>query len=248
MTGFWLTLKRELACAWFSPRPWLLLVTLLILQGTALSSILTAFTDATDFPPATGPLEILYGQSLLVPLSYLLICPLLTVHTFAGQRRSGMLENLSSFPVSVSTVVLGKYAASFTTLVLLWLPSVAYPLMLGKVIETDPLAICTAYLGIWGIGAGFLAVGICFSALVRTQFLALVLTAGVLSILLLPGFALQYFNDGWLHQICEQTAIQAQLVENSQGIISLHSVVYDATLLILPLFVAMRTVGAWRWS
>jgi ABC-2 type transport system permease protein len=55
-------------------------------------------------------------------------------------------------------------------------------------------------------------------------------------------------SDGLLHNLCDHLAIQAQLKEMSQGNISLRRLVYDVTLIVLPLFVTTRIVSSWRWS
>jgi ABC-2 type transport system permease protein len=248
MTGFCATLRREFAGLWLTPLAWILLFALLVLQGAAFVSIVANFAASTELGLEVGPLQAFYGQSVFVPLSFLFLCPTLTMRSFAEERRSGTIENLLSAPVDIKAIVLGKFAAALITFVLLWLPSVAYPLILRQVADIDWHTVAASYLGIYALGAGFLAMGILCSVVARSQFVALVLTTAVVLLVLFFGTAEYAVGDGWLRLLCDQVAIQSQLTEMSQGIISLRRVAFDATLIVLPLFLSTRVVGAWRWS
>jgi len=248
MTAFCATFRREFASLWFTPLAWILLFALVVLQGAMLVSIVANYAAATEPSLDVGPLQAFYGQSALVPLTYLFLCPALTMRSFAEERRSGTIENLLSAPIHVPAIVLGKFAAALVTFALLWLPSVSYPLILRRVADIDWHSVATSYLGIYGLGAGFLAIGIFCSVVARGQFIALVLTTGVLLLFLFLGAAQYAVDDGWLRLLCDQVAIPSQLAEMSQGIISLRRVAFDATLVVLPLFLSTRIVGSWRWS
>lgn len=248
MTGFCATLRRELASLWFTPLAWILLFVLVVLQGAVFVSIVANFAATTEPSIDVGPLQAFYGQSVFVPLSYMLLCPTLTMRSFAEERRSGTIENLLSAPVGIPALVLGKFAAALMTFALLWLPSVAFPLLLLQVTDIDWHTVATSYLGICGLGAAFLAIGVFCSVVARGQFIALVLTTGVFLLFLFLGIAQYSVDEGWLRLLCDQVAIQSQLAEMSQGIISLRRIAFDATLIALPLFLSTRIVGSWRWS
>jgi ABC-2 type transport system permease protein len=248
MTGFCATFRRELGSLWLTPLAWILLFSLVVLQGAVFASIVANFAATTEAILDVGPLQAFYGQSVLVPLTYMFLCPALTMRSFAEERKSGTIENLLSAPVAIPAIVLGKFVAALVTFTLLWVPSVAYPLILRQVADIDWHTVATSYLGIYGLGAGFLAVGIFCSAVARGQFIALILATGISLLFLFLGTAQYAVDDGWLRQLCDQVAIQSQLAEMSQGIISLRRVAFDATLVSFPLFLSTRIVGAWRWS
>ena len=248
MIGFCATFRREFASLWLSPLAWILLFALVVLQGAVFVSIVANFAATTEPSLNVGPLQAFYGQSVLVPLTYMFLCPALTMRSFAEERRSGTIENLLSAPIGIPAIVLGKFAAALATFAILWLPSVAYPLILRQVVDIDWHTVATSYLGICGLGAGFLAIGIFCSVVARGQFIALVLTTSVFLLFLFLGTAQYAVDDGRLRLLCDQVAIQSQLAEMSQGIISLRRVAFDATLVALPLFLSTRVVGSWRWS
>jgi len=248
MMGFWSTFKRELGALWFTPLAWVLLVLLLIVQGTVFSSVVGSFAEGAELLAEIGPLEAFYGSGALAPLSHLLLCPALAMRTFAEERRTGTIENLLSAPVSMAAIVLGKYAACVLSFGLLWLPSVTFVFILNQMVEVDWRTATAAYCGILGQAAGLIAAGVLISTLTRSQILSLTLTAGLLIAVLVLGVAEPLLESDAVRSFAQHVSIQAQMGEMSRGIISVRYVVYDLSLVVLPLFVATRIVAAWRWS
>ena len=248
MTALIATLRREMASLWLTPLAWILWVTLLLLQGGVFATIVTSFATNAEPTLDTGPLQAFYGQSVFVPLTLLFVCPALTMRSFAEERRAGTIENLLSAPVGATAIVLGKFLASFASFVLLWLPTLLYPVLLRQVTTVNWRVIATSYLGLFLLGAGLLAIGILCSAMSRTQFLSLVLTSGILLALVILGVGENVFDDGGLQLLCSHLSIQSQLAEMAQGVVTLRRIVLDATLIGFPLFLAVRVVDSWRWA
>jgi ABC-2 type transport system permease protein len=242
------TLRRELASLWFTPLAWVLWLALLLLQGGVFATIVASFATNSELTLDVGPLQVFYGQSVFVPLMFLFLCPTLTMRSFAEEKRTGTIENILSAPVSAAAIVLGKYLAALLSFVVLWLPTLLYPVMLRGVAEIEWRVVATSYLGVFGMGAGFLAIGILCSTMAKSQFLSLVLCGGVVLALILIGVGENVFEGGNIHAICSHLAVQSQLAEMAQGIVSLRRLVFDITLVALPLSLAVRVVDSWRWS
>ena len=76
-------------------------------------------------------MEAKFGQeSVFLLMTLLLVCPALTMRTFAEERRSGTIEALLTAPVTPTAVVLGKYLAVLSTYVVMWLPTLLYVVVL----------------------------------------------------------------------------------------------------------------------
>lgn len=248
MKGFVAVFRREMLSLWVTPLAWVLLFIFLLLQGASFYQILLHFASFSNVSIDSGPVQAYFGQSLFLVLSLLLVCPALTMRLFAEERRSGTIEGLLTAPVSAGQVVVGKYAATFTTFALMWLPTVLYIVILRTSGDVDWHVVASSYIGVLGVGAGYLAVGTLMSAMTRSQLVAMMLTALVIFGLLIFGIGERIFEPGPIRDACAHVSVLSQVDELSKGIVDLRRLVFDATLVTLPLFVAVRVVDSWRWG
>ncbi|HEX4334820.1 MAG TPA: ABC transporter permease subunit [Polyangiaceae bacterium] len=248
MSGFLAVFRREMLSLWVTPLAWVLLFIFLLLQGASFYQILLHFASFSNVSIDSGPVQAYFGQSLFLVLSLLLVCPALTMRLFAEERRSGTIEGLLTAPVSAGQVVLGKYAATLTTFGFMWLPTVLYIVILRTSGDVDWHVVASSYLGVMGVGAGYLAVGTLMSAMTRSQLIAMMLTALVIFGLLILGIGERIFEPGPIRDVCAHISVLSQVDELSKGIVDLRRLVFDATLVALPLFVSVRVVDSWRWG
>ncbi len=248
MRGLWAIYKREMLSLWVTPLAWVLLLVFLILQGAIYYSIVLHFATLPEVTVDFGPLQAYFGQSIFLLLTLLLLCPALTMRTFAEERRSGTIEPLLTAPTSAAGVVLGKYLAVLTTFLLMWTPTVLYVFILRDTGVVDWGSVGASYLAVALIGGMHLAIGVLASALSRSQFVALLLTLLVLFGLFVLGLGHLIYDEGPILAISEHVSMQAQLDEFSRGIVDSRRLVFDASATLLCLFVATRVVDSWRWG
>ena len=248
MTGLWPVYRREMLSLWVTPLAWVLLVVFLLLQGLSFYWIVRHLSTVAELSVDSGPVQSYFGQSIFLLVSLLLLCPALTMRLFAEEKRSGTIETLLTAPVTASGVVLGKYLAVLTTYLLMWAPTVLYILILRNTGEVDWPVVGASYLGVFGIGAGYLAIGTLMSSMTRSQLVALILTIVVLFGLFIFGIGEYIFDAGVVREICAHVSVFAQMEEFSKGIVDLRRLVFHATLMLLPLFVTVRVVDSWRWG
>jgi ABC-2 type transport system permease protein len=131
----------------------------------------------------------------------------------------------------------------------MWLPTLLYLVILERAGDVDLKAAASAYLGVSLVGAGYLAIGLMMSAATDSQFLALVATALVILALFLLGIGEFIARDGsMLQAVCSHVSVWAQMNDFASGIVDTRRLVFDATLVVFPLFVTTRVVDAWRWG
>lgn len=248
MRAFVAIYRREMLSLWVTPLAWLLLFVFLLLQGGSFYQILLHFASFTNVSIDQGPIQAYFGQSLFLVLTLLILCPALTMRLFAEERRSGTIEALLTAPVTAGEVVLAKYLATLTTYVLMWLPTVLYVVILRSTGEVDYRVVASSYLGVIGIGAGYLAVGTLMSAMTRSQLIAMMFTALVIFGFLVIGIGERIFQPGPLRDLCAHVSVLSQVDELSKGIVDSRRVVFDASVIVLPLFVTARVVDSWRWG
>lgn len=247
MRGFLPIFKRELLALFVTPLAWVLMTTFLLVQGFHFFLLTQQF--ATDVGLGEGgPVQAFFGRTILLYLPLLFVCPLLTMRLFAEERRSGTIEALLTAPVGAIGVTLAKYAAALATYVVMWAPTVLYVVLIAKTGEVDWRVVGASYLGVFGVGAGYLAIGTMTSALTQSQLTAAVLSAMALIFLFMFGLGEFIVDQGSVHDACAYVSVWTQMNDFSQGIVDLRHLTLDATLVALPLFITVRAVDAWRWG
>jgi ABC-2 type transport system permease protein len=248
MRAFWPIFKRELFAFFVTPLAWVLITVFLILQGMNFYWIIDTFATRVE-PSDQTPLQAFFGNTVLLYLVLFLLIPPMTMRLFSEERKSGTIESLMTAPVSSTSVVLAKYAAVVATYLAMWLPTLLYLIILKRAGDVDLKAAGAAYLGVGLVGASYLSIGLLMSAATDSQFLALVMTALVILALFLLGIGEFIARDGSVLQaVCSHVSVWAQMNDFASGIVDSRRLVFDATLIVFPLFVTTRVVDSWRWG
>ena len=249
MRAFWPIFKRELFAFFVTPLAWVLILVFLLVQGMHFYMLVSHFATLGQIESDQTPVQAFFGNTVLLYIVLFLLVPPMTMRLFAEERRSGTIETLMTTPVSSTAVVLAKYASALVTYVAMWAPTVLYLVILSRSGDVDWHAAGACYLGVLLVGAGYLSIGLMMSSMTKSQFLALVMTALVILALFILGIAEFVTKDGtMLHDVCAHVSVWAQMNDFASGIVDSRRLVFDGTLIVLPLFVTVRAVDAWRWG
>ncbi len=246
MSAFWSLFKRELLSLWVTPLAWVLLCTFLLIQGGIFSSILTHYIrDGQNLH--FGVLSAYFGQqSVLMPMSLLLLCPPLTMRSVAEERKTQSIELLLCSPASETQIIIAKFLSSWLTYLLVWLPTILYVFITRQATDLDLGAIFTSYLGLALIGASFISLGILCSTLCQSQLTALLLTVFLLFFLFLFGLGEYLIDDGPLRELSAHLSITGFLEEASRGLIDSRRIILHLSLVTWSLFISIQLMCSWR--
>jgi hypothetical protein len=151
-------LRKELVSYFSSLLAYVVVTLFLGVSGFYFYSNLSFFLLSGGFDVARGLWQYQLHDMRQIMLTLL---PLLTMRLFAEERRLGTLELLWTYPLRDVEIVLGKYLASLLVLLLMLLPTLAFPALLLQThtsVAIGPLL--AGYLGLFLLGAAFLACGI----------------------------------------------------------------------------------------
>jgi ABC-2 type transport system permease protein len=247
--SFWPIYKRELFAFFVTPLAWVLITVFLLVQGMHFFLLVDHFSNMAPGASDQTPVQAFFGNTILLYLVLFLLVPPMTMRLFAEERRSGTIESLMTAPVSSWGVVLAKYASVLTTYVAMWAPTVFYLVILQRSGEVDWGVVASAYLGVFLVGAGYLSLGLLMSAITSSQFLALVLTALVVLGLFVLGVGEFVAREGtMMHSICSHVSVWAHMNDFASGLVDSRRLVFYGSCIVLPLFVTVRAVDAWRWG
>ena len=115
----------------------------------------------------------------LSPYIFLILIPAITMRSIADEKRTGTIELLFTRPISDLKIILAKYFAGVTLLMIAIIPTMTYFISiyyLGKPIGIiDVGATLTSYFGLVLLGSVFVAIGIFASSLTNSQIVAFIL-------------------------------------------------------------------------
>jgi ABC-2 type transport system permease protein len=193
----------------------------------------------------------------LPPLMSLFVIPAVTMRTLAAEKGSGTLELLITMPVRDSDVILGKYLASCTMVLVLLALTALYPLMMfggmpWHLGSLDPGPVWSGYLGCAFFGFAAVAIGMMLSSLTESDVIAFFTTSGVLCCLYAIGWIVSLQSTGSIWGVVNDSlsfvSFQTRLQSFVRGIIDTRAVVYFLSVAIICLLVSFRSLESRKWS
>ena len=176
------------------------------------------------------------------PWVYLLLVPASTMSLWAEERRSGTLELLLTFPVTLAETLLGKFLAAWAFIAIglvCTFPIVITTAWLGS---PDMGAIITGYIGSLLLAGACVAIGTFASALTRSQVISFVIALSACLVLNLAGFEpVTGMFAAWAPRLAEAIAACSLLQHFNalcRGVLDLTDVAYYASVMIFTLAAA----------
>ncbi|MDN5938435.1 MAG: ABC transporter permease subunit [Salinisphaera sp.] len=174
--------RQELARLFVSPLAWITLAVVQLLLGLLFAMNLTdLMANPMRLSDYAGVSEVLgTGLFRFATIVLLLIIPLITMRSFAEERKAGSLDLLLASPTGLGALVLGKFVGimGFFTLLLGLIALMPFSLTLGTHLDTGLLL--AGLLGLWLMMAAFAAAGIFISSLTREPTIAAIGSFGLL--------------------------------------------------------------------
>ena len=161
----------------------------------------------------------------LMEFLFVFFVPILTMRIFAEEKANGTIELLFTTPSRVSVVVLGKYLGALCFYSFIIALTVIYYIVIEYFATPDRLATLAGYVGIWGEGAFFIAVGLLCSAWSRSQIVA-AMSSYVLIFLLYFSAAFDKYFSGTLKDIVHYAGVVSHSSDFFSGLITFGDVFY----------------------
>ncbi len=231
------------------PFAWTLAALLLALMAWQFLLALQTFLDVAprlgglrDAPGVTDLVAVPLLRSLANLL--LLVVPLVTMRSLAGERRAGTLPLLLASGVGDGRIVLGKFFGALGYLLALLTLVALMPLALGFGAALDWGKLAAALLGLALFTAALTAIGILCSAWAAQPALAAAaaLALGVLLAVVDAGARLQGISNAGINYL----ALSSHLDPFFRGIVASVDLIYFLLLIALVLMLAARRLQALR--
>lgn len=113
------------------------------------------------------------------PWVYLFLIPAITMRTFSEEKKTGTIELLLTRPLTDLQIVLAKYLAGLTLVIISLLPTLIYYYTIHVLSypkgNVDTGGMWGSYVGLLFLGAGFVSIGIFASAIAENQVIAFII-------------------------------------------------------------------------
>ena len=254
MRSAWIIAKRDLGSFFNSPIFYIVTTVFLIIYSFIFFNILNFFSfqsfQAGQFQAMGMNLnlnEMVVEPSLQnMSVILLMIIPIITMRSFADEKKMKTFRLLLSSPVHLREIILGKFLACMivvAVMILLSSYSVGFLFLLGEP-ELGPVV--TGYLGVLLMAGCFVSVGIFASSLTDNQIVAAVLTFGFSLFMWVIGWGAQA-TGSTVGQVLQYISIVDHLERFLKGLVNTSDLVYYLSFILFNLFLCHRVLDSNRW-
>ncbi len=230
---------KEIQIFFYSPLLYVLWALFFFFNSWAFVQILEVLNNPVG-AVQIAPVEIFFGGTIFFWLLTIVLVPLITMRTISEEKRVGSLEEVLTAPISEWEFLLGKFIAVNFVLMILWLSSLIYPLLIAKEISFHWPAVGIALLGVGLLNGVFSSIGIFASSLTANQIVSGFLSFVMIVILFTVG-VFSRFVVGFAQKVLSYLSVLDQFQGSfSSGILDSRAVVYFLSLSVL--FLALTWV------
>ncbi len=193
----------------------------------------------------TTDTSLLFSSMFIIVL---FIIPILTMKLMSEEKKNRTDQGLLTAPVSLTSIILGKYFAAFTLFTIAESIVFIYSIILGYLGNIVWSTLFGNYFAMLFLGAAFIAVGLFISSLTENQMAAAV--AGMLALFMLylldslaANISIEFIKNAVL-----KLSFYSRYIEFTRGVFSLSSVVFFLSTAFVFNFLSVRVLDKRRWG
>lgn len=193
------------------------------------------------------------GLFILSPFVFMFLIPAITMRSFSEEKRSGSMELLMTKPITDFQIIIAKYLADLTLVIIAIIPTMIYFIsvyMLGLPVgNIDVGGTYGSYIGLMFLGAAFVSIGIFTSSLTDNQIISFILSMFLclffyLGFELISGFSLFGQADLFIRQL----GINTHYVSMSRGVIDTRDVIYFLSFTTIFIVLTRISLESRKWK
>ncbi len=247
---------KELRAYFVSPVAYVVLTGFLLLGGWFFFNLLSRFnlmlTLYTQMQGGEAINRLNLNDYVIAPLMHnlaivlVILVPMITMRSFAEEKKNGTYELLLTSPLRTGELVLGKFFASFLFICIMIGLTGMFPAILLIFGNPEIGVMVSGYIGLVLLATVFVALGLLTSSFTENQIVAAV--SGLVATLLLYiiGWPADSAGDV-LGPLLRYLSVTEHFADMVKGLIDTRGLVYFGSLIVLALFLTQRSVESLRW-
>jgi ABC-2 type transport system permease protein len=223
--------RREFRSYFDSPVAYIVLMFFLLISGYFFTSNLFLINQAN--------LRTIFG---IIPLLFVFFVPAISMRLLAEEKKSGTIELLFTYPIRDAEIVVGKYLAALGLIAVLLIFTFLYPLTMSTLGNLDAGQVISGYIGLFLLGAAYLAVGIFASSITENQIVAFIVALAISFFFFILDKIL-FFVPTSLANILEYLAIEYHFQNIESGVIDSRNLIYFFSMIFVGLLLASHALS-----
>jgi len=254
MKSVWIIAKKELKTFLYSPIAYILTAFFLLVSGFFFYNILAWANDQTMrmMQSGYGMERLNINQMLFQPffnnmtIILMFLLPMLTMRLFADEKKMRTEELLLTSPLRLSSIIMGKYLAALIIYAIILLLTATFAVFVFAYGNPEPAPLLTGYLGLFLLGAVFIAIGLFASALTENQVIAAVIAFSTIILIWVISWVGENGPGAW-KGILTYLSFFSHFKNMVTGVIDTQDIVYYLTFVFLSLYLTRSVFEFRKW-
>lgn len=239
-------LKRELRAYFYTPTAYVFL-TVFFIFFSMFFMLTNVFSRGNMYQivPATANFGYTVSSMILIML---FILPVLVMRLISEERKQKTDQLLHTSPISTVEIVIAKYFSALAVFSVGMLISLIYPIVITIVSGASMKYLIAVYLGFFLVGASFIAICLFASSLTESQVFAGFMGFSFILVLWLMEFIGSVVKSETVKSVINWISLLRRFDDFTSGLIKLAPVVFYLSVIILFIFLTVRTIEKRRWT
>lgn len=233
MLAIW---KKDFKSYFNSPLGFVFLALFYVLSG--IFFYITLMFNTTD-------MSLVFSYLMLISI---LLVPVVTMRCMSDEKKQKTDQALLTAPVSLTAIVTGKFLAALSIYVIAISSTLVYALIISFFAAPAWGSVLGNFVGLLLMGAAFISIGVFVSNLTESTVISIIATYAVSLLLLFMDMLLGLFQNDTIYQVSQFLSFQSRYGVFTTGIFDLSNVVFFLSLIVLFLFLTVRSLERRRWN
>ena len=230
-------LKRELNAYFSSATAYVVMAVFFFFSGL--------FFNYYCISANSSSLSYVFGNMFYIVL---FLIPIITMKTFAEEKKQKSDQALLTAPTSLTEIVLGKFLGAFILYFICCCIFLVYALVISFFTTPEWSVIICTFIGMLLLGAALIAINVFISVLTESMVIAAVIGMGAGLVISMTNYLVSLISVEWIKNIINKINFLSYYENFTYGILSIVDVVFFLSVTALFLFFTVRVLDKRRWS
>lgn len=236
--------KKELKDAFSSPLIYILAGLFSMMMGWLFFNYLLQSSQMTTTTMTQGVITPIFGN---VNFIFIFLCPLITMRSFAEEKKQHTLDLLLRSNLTEMQIILGKFISNMAMVLFMLSLTLLFPVILAFSGYSDWGVVWSSYLGVVLCLMAYTAVGLFCSSLTDNQIVASLLTFCILLGSMLLVISVNATNNYLLALIVQYMTVPFHYEGFTRGVLRSYSFIYFICFLAFFFLLTLKSLQSRKW-